>query len=543
MQSPLMEHSSRSRVEVSRHNRLEQRSSKHLDEMQEKDRISALPDQILIHILSFMHTKDAICTGILSRRWRGLWTFTPNLYFDDDDFDDCKKFIKFVDRSLIRHVARKIKKFCLWFYYNEDVFTYSPHHSRRYASHVDAWIHDAVVKGVEELSLNNYEGSNDFYGLPSPLLKCETLTSLKLRTCNAFRSCHVICFSSLRVLSLKFMELPRDLIQGFLDGCPLLEDFKMRNCALDDGRLLRIASSTLNLRLHRLTIGEIDQVRMIDVQAPHLQILNLSNCIPNNHKGFDAFKLQVPSLQILNVSLCISNADVEYSLKDMLLLKEAYLDLTFRIIDPDKYHSKFYYVVLSMLKDLCHAKVLKLSKRCVQLMSISLSNDLHSFVPMTKCLKIEVGLHKFDLPGIAYLLKSSCDLETLVIKLGSSFSLKFDQESLSRFDFDEREYWESLTFTFPCLERHLKTVEISGFMGQCESRIGSCFEEKLEKEIQLVSFLLKNALVLEKMNIIVSSKPYSLKEEEWVEFRSTAAQKVKALSKAASCAEVLLIDE
>ena len=45
------------------------------------DRISDLPDVLLIHILSFLKTKEAAQTCV-----RNLWSFVPSLHFDFDDF-------------------------------------------------------------------------------------------------------------------------------------------------------------------------------------------------------------------------------------------------------------------------------------------------------------------------------------------------------------------------------------------------------------------------------------------------------------------------
>ncbi|KAG5539161.1 hypothetical protein RHGRI_019650 [Rhododendron griersonianum] len=47
------------------------------------DRISALPDGLLCHILSFLHTSQAVATAILSTRWKYLFTSLPD--FDVDD--------------------------------------------------------------------------------------------------------------------------------------------------------------------------------------------------------------------------------------------------------------------------------------------------------------------------------------------------------------------------------------------------------------------------------------------------------------------------
>ena len=42
------------------------------------DIISSLPDCLLIHNLSFLPTRDAFVTSILSRRWGPLWTLIPS---------------------------------------------------------------------------------------------------------------------------------------------------------------------------------------------------------------------------------------------------------------------------------------------------------------------------------------------------------------------------------------------------------------------------------------------------------------------------------
>uniref|UniRef100_A0A0D9WR69 F-box domain-containing protein n=1 Tax=Leersia perrieri TaxID=77586 RepID=A0A0D9WR69_9ORYZ len=44
-----------------------------------EDRISALPDALLQHALSFLPSHDAVCTCVLARHWRHQWESVPAL--------------------------------------------------------------------------------------------------------------------------------------------------------------------------------------------------------------------------------------------------------------------------------------------------------------------------------------------------------------------------------------------------------------------------------------------------------------------------------
>lgn len=74
-----------------------------------KDKLSNLPDDLLQLILSFLDTKLAVQTCVLSKRWRYIWTGIPTLRLIDDDSSSFKKFLTQVivrrDKSkAIRHI-------------------------------------------------------------------------------------------------------------------------------------------------------------------------------------------------------------------------------------------------------------------------------------------------------------------------------------------------------------------------------------------------------------------------------------------------------
>lgn len=190
------------------------------DEEEGEDRISSLPDHLLLQIISFLEMHQAVSTGILSKRWRDLWTFTPNLSFSNSKSSCsrcCCYFIIFVEQSLSLHIGINIHKFSLQFPYYH-----------RHCDYVDSWLRLAVMKDVRELCLQfsaHQNGLNEMnrYRLPSWLFECEKLVSLELYSCKV-EVPDDVCFSSLRVLSLIQIELSGRAIDKLLAGCPLLEN-------------------------------------------------------------------------------------------------------------------------------------------------------------------------------------------------------------------------------------------------------------------------------------------------------------------------------
>ncbi|KAJ0262885.1 F-box domain-containing protein [Hirschfeldia incana] len=85
-----------------------------------ENKISALPDDLLVRILLHVPVKVAIATMILSKRWRFIWTILPNLVYDsfsdeneddDDDDDDERKKTSWClfDKSMELHKAPVLK--------------------------------------------------------------------------------------------------------------------------------------------------------------------------------------------------------------------------------------------------------------------------------------------------------------------------------------------------------------------------------------------------------------------------------------------------
>ncbi|XBI13483.1 hypothetical protein VPH35_140211 [Triticum aestivum] len=66
------------------------------------DRLGALPDEILQHALSFLPSRDAVCTCVLARRWRHLWKSAPALRVTDvDAFRSARHVNGFVNHLIV----------------------------------------------------------------------------------------------------------------------------------------------------------------------------------------------------------------------------------------------------------------------------------------------------------------------------------------------------------------------------------------------------------------------------------------------------------
>ncbi|RHN75276.1 putative F-box domain, leucine-rich repeat domain, L domain-containing protein [Medicago truncatula] len=156
-----------------------------------QDLISNLPDHIIGCVLSFLPTKDAVSTSVLSKRWIYLWTFITKLDFDDIGYcssNEIRKacFVDFVDRVLLRLNSEHIRSFSLKMSEKYD------------SSYINKWI--SIVINLRVRKLRVYL-QNDLAVSSDPLLKCQSLEELVLSRC-AITLSTFVCLSSLAVLNL-----------------------------------------------------------------------------------------------------------------------------------------------------------------------------------------------------------------------------------------------------------------------------------------------------------------------------------------------------
>ncbi|XP_023635765.1 putative F-box/FBD/LRR-repeat protein At5g52460 [Capsella rubella] len=153
-----------------------------------EDKISALPDDLLVHILLRLYTKDVLATMILSKRWQYVWTMVPRLGYTNINDDDTNNSLfgrllgRFFHKS--EHQQR-----CLWRFIDKSLqlhkgplLTLVIELIGPSRCHVDVgkWIANAVDRRVCELLLRITWTSLEPANLCKSLYTCDTLVKLHL---------------------------------------------------------------------------------------------------------------------------------------------------------------------------------------------------------------------------------------------------------------------------------------------------------------------------------------------------------------------------
>ncbi|KAK2445414.1 F-box/FBD/LRR-repeat protein [Trifolium repens] len=139
-----------------------------LSEAENKDRLSDLPDCVILHILSFLNTEKAVQTCVLSSRYKDLWKHLPALILHSYscDFPTVNVFTKFVSRVLsLRDSSIPLQS--LHFGY---IGSLDPQLIKGVANY-------AISYDIQRLGLSVY---CDIEQLPPSIFSCKTITYLDL---------------------------------------------------------------------------------------------------------------------------------------------------------------------------------------------------------------------------------------------------------------------------------------------------------------------------------------------------------------------------
>ncbi|EOA18799.1 hypothetical protein CARUB_v10007413mg [Capsella rubella] len=207
------------------------------------DLISNLPEELLCHILSFLTTKEAALTSVLSKRWRDLIAFVPNLDIDDTDFRP--SFMDFMDRVLALQGTSPLKKFYLDGIGNIDI------------DRVNGWIQNVMVRGVSKIDLSIFDDresvDNNNHMCPKvfqnkKLVKLELEFGFDLSLIDGS-----LFLPKLKTLVLKSVYVSADKFEILLHALPALEELVLYDLDWKEYWDVTVTVSSASLKV--LTIG------------------------------------------------------------------------------------------------------------------------------------------------------------------------------------------------------------------------------------------------------------------------------------------------
>ncbi|TXG49126.1 hypothetical protein EZV62_025001 [Acer yangbiense] len=204
----------------------------HISNQMEIDRISDLPDHIIYDIISFLDTKYAVQTCVLSKKWRYHWTHIHNLNLE------CRSNTITNFKKIVLHVLRHRKPLNL----NRLRFHFNGRKSQSLLESISSY---ALSKSLEELDTNVTFREN-LYRFQTSIYECQTLRTLKLGPYS----------SDLPDLSSLTLLTTLELIDVWLPDCDFSECLILENLSI-----IECEVTTLNISAPRLVKLAISNFR------------------------------------------------------------------------------------------------------------------------------------------------------------------------------------------------------------------------------------------------------------------------------------------
>ncbi|PKI52948.1 hypothetical protein CRG98_026654 [Punica granatum] len=465
-------------------------------EGEQVDRLSSLPDSVLIQILALLPTRDAVKTLMIPSLGR-LWDQTFILDFDwcaahrcsqklcnDGPFEEqFGRFVAFVDRTVMLHRSPRVFKFrlkinCSADYLQDRNLPRDPEEDEEADNRtqlmelLDSWLESAIQRNVEIFDLDfiacGFPGFFNRYVLPPSVLRSNSLVEMRVASCS-LKFYPQSCMKALKCLYLEDIILTDDLIESILSTCPVLETLSLKDCY----GFSRVSCESQMLKMVIVSPDILSEWK-IEVAGPYITSLSISGWIERMSLG------NLPSLHDATIDICNQFCCVP---DDYLLVKKVF----------EKLH---------------HAKVLTVHDLPILVTMIWELLGCQCPSSNWQCLVLKTKLNKWHLPGVANLLRNSPSLETLDLHIfkGELPQTPVRDSWLIWYKFDEDNYWTAKDHSFSCLRTGLKTVKLSG-------------DVMKDTVLQFVQFLLGKSLVLEELIIFIGTKDRSIKDGELKKYK------------------------
>lgn len=389
-----------------------------------EDRISELPDPIINNIFRFLTTKDVVCSSVLSKRWRGLWTAAQCLTFNDYEFSSTEDFTRFTDAVLLLRDPIEVHEFRLrwWDDYDESI--------------ADVWIRYANNHKVRVLHLRIDSPSRDYDLLPSCIFTSRYLEELHV---SFYRHPEIYDFSfsrssRIRKLTLENVYIDQDCLEELIQGCLAIEELHLYDC-------LTLCGRDNNLFLCS------DTLKSLRIEDFHTAFREVIICMPSlvdlHYNASNLRRLSLENLPSL-VHACISDSNCDYDAGES---------------EPEPIGS-----VMRIITGLSKARSLKLYGQWIELVT---KDDLEEFPMFPNLRSLVVGKWQMsdNFRAVSNFLQHSPYLEKLILEECRR------PRSLNRC---EGIIWKSAELSFGC--PRLEMIEI-----QCSKR-----NDKVQKLVKIL---------------------------------------------------------
>ncbi|KAJ4877902.1 Protein with RNI-like/FBD-like domains [Raphanus sativus] len=234
-----------------------------IEDLENADRISQLPEALILLILCLLPVKVAIATSLLSKQWKYLWKLMPKLKFDYLDHKrQLGTFSSNAVMTLLSHMAPVLQSLYL-----------IVHLERCNAKDTGILLGIALGLHVHELVLE--VRSREVFKFPSCLFNVNKLVTLKLRYKIHMDVPSPVCFKTLRNLHLHYVEYKdHNSVINLLDGCPNLKTLTVHRYSHSSVKTFTISVPALDrLSIYNSNGGQLDWGYVIN--TPSLKLLKI----------------------------------------------------------------------------------------------------------------------------------------------------------------------------------------------------------------------------------------------------------------------------
>ncbi|EOA33878.1 hypothetical protein CARUB_v10021370mg [Capsella rubella] len=290
-----------------------------------EDRISELPDDVLVRILKDMTTEDVVKTSVLSQRWKDVWKKVPYLIFDMQ-----KATIPNNMEPLVVHSDRVADSI------TEVINNHKGHLAGCTIRHYYHQCHDGVLetwirlltlqKQTRALSLSNLHANGRGLNLlelspnafSHPMLVSLFLSLYDIETPHAFNQCH-----NLMILKLDSIFAEVDVLNTVIASCPSLKVLVLHVLWYNARACLKIRNN--NLKLLHVASTFVD---CIEVSAALLDIFSIDYIFDGEYNFvIDAprllFTTNMERLPSLNYNISCDAQEMENFGNKFLLSRDA----------------------------------------------------------------------------------------------------------------------------------------------------------------------------------------------------------------------------